>query len=81
MRGIATVALGLFLLIWPIPTLASLVVLFAAYAFADGVFALIALARRGRIAGRGALAAEGGVGVAIGIVTLLWPGLSLLSFI
>ena len=41
-RGAAAVIFGLLALIWPQITLLALVLVFGAYAFIDGVFALVA---------------------------------------
>ena len=44
LRGVAAVLFGLLALIWPDITVFVLVILFGAYALADGVLALIAAA-------------------------------------
>jgi hypothetical protein len=45
LRGMAAVLFGLAILVLPSPTIASLVLLFAAYVTADGIFAILAGAR------------------------------------
>ena len=82
LRGIAAVAFGLCVLTLPPPTVASLVLLFAAYVVADGAFAIVAGARAANhperwwtliLEGVTNLAAAGGVLVwaAIAVVPLL----------
>lgn len=84
-RGIAALIFGV--LAWALPgiTLTALVLLWGAYALADGIIALIAAFR---IRDRGkpfwALVVVGILGVAAGILTLIWPGMTaiaLLAFI
>jgi uncharacterized membrane protein HdeD (DUF308 family) len=84
-RGIAAVIFGVLALLLPGITLAALVLLWGAYALADGIIALIAAFR---IRDRGkpfwALLVVGILGVAAGILTFLWPGMTalvLLAFI
>jgi uncharacterized membrane protein HdeD (DUF308 family) len=84
-RGVAAVIFGVLAFIWPALTLAALVILWGAYALADGVLALVAAFR---IRDRGkpfwALVIVGVLGVIVGILTFVWPGITalvLLSFI
>jgi uncharacterized membrane protein HdeD (DUF308 family) len=85
LRGAAAVLFGILSFAWPGVTLVVLTLFFGAYAFLDGVFALIA-AYKGR-EGRKAvwpLVLVGVLGVAVGIATFLWPemtALALLMFI
>jgi uncharacterized membrane protein HdeD (DUF308 family) len=84
-RGVAAVIFGVLAFIWPAITLAALVILWGAYALADGVLAFIA-AFRVRDRGRPfwALLIVGVLGVAAGILTFFWPGVTalvLLAFI
>ncbi len=73
-RGIAALLFGIIALAMPLTAFWALVVIFGAYALADGVFALIsALTRRNRDGG-GWLVVEGIAGITIGILTFLWPG-------
>lgn len=74
-RGIAAVLFGLAALIWPGPTLFVLIVLFAAFALVDGVFAVVAGIRTGSGARRWLLVAEGALGVLAGLIVLAWPGI------
>jgi uncharacterized membrane protein HdeD (DUF308 family) len=81
-RGVAALIFGVLTFVLPIESLAALVLLFGAYAIADGIFALVA-AVRGHEAGRSrwAMVFEGIVGLAAGVVTFLWPGLTMLTLV
>src|SRR2546423_15636501 len=77
-RGVAAVIFGILALVWPTITLAVLVLFFGAYALVDGLFALGAAIFRGRgVEGRRAwLVVEGVAGIAIGIITFVWPDIT-----
>jgi uncharacterized membrane protein HdeD (DUF308 family) len=85
-RGVAAVLFGLMALVWPGITLIALVILFGAYAIVDGSSTLLA-AMRGRNAadtgpgGRGWLIAQGVSGIAIGVLALVWPGITALALL
>jgi uncharacterized membrane protein HdeD (DUF308 family) len=73
------VLFGIFAFIWPGITLAVLVLVWGAYAIADGVMALIAaytMHEEGRP--MGSLIVVGILGIAAGIVTFFWPGMTAL---
>jgi uncharacterized membrane protein HdeD (DUF308 family) len=82
-RGLAAVIFGVVALIWPEITLLALVLVFGAYVFVDGVFALIAAVRGRELAGgsRGWLVLEGLLGVGAGIVAVLWPDITALALL
>ena len=67
---------------WPGITLAALVLLYGAFALADGILA-IAAAVVGRTQGMPwwALLLEGVTGVAVGILTFFWPGITALALL
>ena len=79
-RGAVAVLFGVLALVWPEITLLALVLVFGAYAFVDGVFALIAAARGRELAGgsRGWLVLEGLLGIGAGIVAVAWPDITAL---
>lgn len=81
-RGVLGIGFGVLTFLWPISSLTALVLLFGAYALTDGVFNLIAAARGGK-GGRPwwALLLHGLLGVAAGIGTLLWPGITALALL
>jgi uncharacterized membrane protein HdeD (DUF308 family) len=77
LRGLAAVVFGILAFVWPGITLAVLVLFWGAYALVDGVLALLSVTRA---AGdrRWALILEGVVGVAAGVLTFIWPGMTAL---
>jgi uncharacterized membrane protein HdeD (DUF308 family) len=83
LRGVAAIAFGVLTLVWPGLTLWALVVLFGAYALVDGIFGLIEVARGapGTHARRGWLIFDGLLGVAAGVITLAWPGITALALL
>jgi len=79
LRGAFAILFGLLSIIWPGLSLAVLVLLFGAYALVDGIFALIAAVRRAEAHMRWApLAWEGAFGIAAGVLTFVWPGMTAL---
>ncbi|HEY8201180.1 MAG TPA: HdeD family acid-resistance protein [Actinomycetota bacterium] len=80
-RGVAGILFGILALVWPGITLFTLVLFYGAYAFVDGVFALgVAVRNRGRPR-VGVLALQGLLGIAIGIVTLVWPQITAIALL
>jgi uncharacterized membrane protein HdeD (DUF308 family) len=79
-RGAVAVLFGLAALIWPHITLRVLVWLFGFYAVVDGLLAVGALLVGGPLVRgrRGWLIVEGVVGIAAGVFTFLWPGITAL---
>jgi uncharacterized membrane protein HdeD (DUF308 family) len=81
-RGVAALLFGLAAFIWPGLTLAVLVALFGAYAFVDGLFALVAAIRSAREHEDGWIVLlEGLAGIAAGLVTFFWPGITALALL
>ncbi|WP_047865694.1 HdeD family acid-resistance protein [Rubrobacter aplysinae] len=76
LRGVAAILFGLVTIILPSLTLAVLVVIFGAYAVVDGAFTVVAGLRLVKGKRRTLLLAEGLLGVLVGLLALLWPGLS-----
>lgn len=82
LRGLCGVIFGLVTFFAPGISLAALVLLYGAYAFVDGVFALVSAIRSHRPRERWFfLVLEGIVGVAAGVVTLLWPGITAIALL
>ena len=81
LRAVIAILFGVLGLVWSGLTLAALIILFGAYALVDGMAALVmALASRG-LPGFGSLLFEGIVGIAAGILTFLYPGLTALALL
>lgn len=79
LRGVLAVLFGIMCFAWPGITLAALVLLYGAYALVDGVFALVsAILGRPRAEPWWALLIEGLAGIAVGIMTFAWPGITAL---
>ncbi len=69
-RGIAAVILGLLAFLWPGATWYAIAILFGAYAFVDGIFAIVAAVRAAEAHERWwPLVIEGIIGLAIAGVT------------
>ena len=82
LRGVAAVLFALAAFFWPGITLAVLVLFFGAYALVDGVFTTITAVRASPQKQRWwVLLLEGLVGIAVGIVTILWPGLTAVALL
>ena len=82
-RGIAAIVFGIAAFVWPGPTLTVLVFLFGAYVLVDGASLLVALIRGDAVARRHAWAVGimGVLGIVIGVVTFVWPGLTALTLL
>ena len=71
-RGIAAVIFGMLAFAWPGATIVAIVILFGAYAFVDGVFAIVAAIRAAQSHERWwPFVLEGIVGIAIAAITVL----------
>jgi len=74
LRGIAAVIFGVIALAWPGATGLALVLLFGAYAFVDGIFALVSAIRAAEAHERWvAFGIEGLVGLVIAAITFFHP--------
>jgi uncharacterized membrane protein HdeD (DUF308 family) len=81
-RGALAILFGLIALFLPGVTMLSLVLVFAAYAFLDGVLAIVSAVRAARERERwGYLVLEGLVDIAAAAVAVLWPGITVIAFV
>ena len=83
LRGVAAILFGIMAFASPGITLATLVLLFGAYAFVDGVALLIALARgeAGTRKHAWSVGIMGVLGIVASIVTFVWPDITALSLL
>lgn len=75
-RGLLLIILGFLALVWPGATLAVLVLWVGAGFLISGGFALAAAAAGRGVEGRGWLALEGVLGIAAGLLTFFYPGIT-----
>jgi len=83
LRGVLGIIFGILALIFPGPTILSLVLLFSAYMLVDGIFGIISAVRaiRRKADRWGLLIFEGMLDIATGAVAFLWPGLTVVAFV
>jgi len=81
LRGIAAILFGLLAFAWPGITLLSLVILYGFYALLDGLFAILAAIKGGNVESRWWLILIGILGVAAGLLTFFWTGITALVLI
>ncbi len=81
-RGVLGIIFGLIAILQPDVTMLSLVLVFSAYAFVDGAFAIIASVRAARRHERwGFLVLEGIVNIVAAALAFLWPAITVVSFV
>jgi len=82
LRGVLAIVFGLIALFLPGAAMLSLVLVFGAYAIADGILALAGSVRAAKAGERwGYLAFEGIVDVIAGLAAVAWPGLTVVVFV
>src|ERR1700716_1632194 len=83
LRGVLGIVFGCIALIFPGPTMLSLVLLFSAYMLVDGIFAIVSAVRaiRRKEDRWGLLIFEGLLNIAVGILAFLWPGITVIAFV
>src|SRR6266403_265158 len=82
LRGIAAIVFGIITFVAPAISFAALVFIFGAYALVDGVLAVVSAIRwRGATDRWWVLLLEGLAGIAAGVVTFIWPGISALALL
>ena len=79
LRGAIAIIFGLAALFWPDITLTALIFIFAAFVLVSGVLLAIAAFRDGLTHTHGWLMLlEGAIGIAVGIMAFIWPGITAL---
>ncbi|KTB49341.1 hypothetical protein DEALK_02540 [Dehalogenimonas alkenigignens] len=82
LRGIAAIIFGVLALVWPSLTVLSLVVLFGALAFVEGVFSITtAIAVHKKNEYWWAILLAGVAGIIIGLITFFWPDVTALALL
>jgi uncharacterized membrane protein HdeD (DUF308 family) len=77
LRGVVAVLFGVLTFIWPQITLATLVLLFGAYALVNGIFTLMVAIRAPKGAqGKGTLIVLALLGIAAGVLTFMYPNVT-----
>ena len=82
LRGLFSIIFGVLAFVMPGLTIATLVIVWGAYALVDGLFALYASATGGTKTGDHWLVGlQGLIGLAAGIITLIMPGVTALGLL
>ena len=85
LRGVLGILFGIAAFVWPESTLTALVLVFGAYVFVDGIFALFAgIGMRRQLSLWWLVVLEGVAGIILGLLSFLSPDITaliLLSFI
>jgi uncharacterized membrane protein HdeD (DUF308 family) len=80
-NGALSVALGVVILVWPSISLYSLVIVFGVFTAANGVVGLAMAISRPMRRGRGWLVFYSLASIAVGVITLIWTGMSALALL
>lgn len=81
-RGILAILFGILAYAWPGITLATLIILFGAFAFVDGIFLIIkTIGNWGGRDDRWLLLLEGLLGIGIGLLAFMVPGVTTLALV
>ncbi|MBV8932023.1 MAG: HdeD family acid-resistance protein [Kutzneria sp.] len=77
-RGAVAVVFGLIALLWPAVTVLALALIFGVYSLIDGIGGVIHAARSGDRGHRWFSLIGGALGIAAGVVALVWPAITVL---
>jgi uncharacterized membrane protein HdeD (DUF308 family) len=80
-RGLAAIVFGVLTLVWPKLTVLALVLLFGIFAIISGITVVAAALQNREEHGWGVLLFEGILWLLVGVVALIWPGVTALSFL
>jgi uncharacterized membrane protein HdeD (DUF308 family) len=81
LNGLLSIALGVVILVWPGISLSALTIVFGAYALVSGAVGLFYSFTAGADGERGWLILSGLLGIAVGIIVLVWPSISALALL
>jgi uncharacterized membrane protein HdeD (DUF308 family) len=74
LRGVLGILFGIAAFVWPGATLAALILVFGAYAFVDGIFAVVAgIGMRTQLSLWWLVLLEGAAGIVLGVLTFRSP--------
>jgi uncharacterized membrane protein HdeD (DUF308 family) len=81
-RGVFAILFGILALVLPGATVFALVILFAAYMAVDGIMAIVMAIRRAQARREWwPLVLEGLAGIAVAVITVIWPDVTALALI
>jgi uncharacterized membrane protein HdeD (DUF308 family) len=80
-NGVLSIAVGVVILAWPGISLFALTILFGAYSLATGVFGLAGALTGAARGERAWLVVTSLLGIAVGIIVLVWPDISALALL
>jgi uncharacterized membrane protein HdeD (DUF308 family) len=78
LRGVAAIIFGILAFIWPGITLVTMVLFWGAFTLVDGVLSLAHAVMGGKVGSRWWLALIGVLGIIVGLLTFLMPGVTAL---
>jgi uncharacterized membrane protein HdeD (DUF308 family) len=82
LRGLFAILFGITAFAVPGATMLALAVIFGAYSIADGIFNIVLAVRGARKHERwGLLLVNGLLGILIGAIAVVWPGITVLAFV
>ena len=81
LNGVLSIALGVTILLWPDISLFALTIVFGAYALATGLVGLVSAFSSQAKGERGWLIVSSLLGFAVGLIVLIWPGISELALL
>jgi uncharacterized membrane protein HdeD (DUF308 family) len=82
LRGVLGILFGIAAFVMPAAMMLALVLVFAAYSLLDGILNVVLAVRGARKGERwGWLLLNGLLGIAVGVMAMLWPGITVLAFV
>jgi uncharacterized membrane protein HdeD (DUF308 family) len=82
LRGVLAILFGIVAFVAPTATMLALVLFFAAYSLLDGILSVVLAVRGARKGERwGWLLLNGLLGIAVGVLAAVWPGITVLAFV
>jgi len=79
--GVLSIALGVLIIVWPGISLYALTIVFGAWLTAKGIVGLAAVVGGSATGERGWLVFKSLLDIAVGVIVLVWPGISALALL